>query len=754
LEKVIAATTKVLFGPGAEVRSVVTGLQSPRISISSLPGGFPAHKVRELAVPFGSIVGLSVLGDTRQALVTYESPTQAEDALAALDGASIPSSEWDGNAGDLQTIQVRLVPMLHGAQGSVNSSTLKVVWYNPKVLAFVHLGWHCSHGLDLCSRLDGTVPRGSSAEISCELLDDSRTLKIGGLPGTTRQSDVETLIKNAQKLFNPKNTGRPYSPCGIGRECIRLIRVKDAPFVASDAEHLISSELGNHGELESFTVTDADFSASKSVGFAKFASGQDASRALHALDQKGLGQLGGQRLLMQNYYSCKFVTLTEIHTALVADLDAISESYVDHKNSSSPFSHVSFRTYPSERRVQIKMSSSNSAKLAEAKRRVAALLRGEIMQDERGSAMWNPVFATHYGVAFLKSQGEIRGGCAYADAQRLVIRSYGAPNVQDELRTAVLGFLQELRRATNEIPIPRVALRSILAYGIDRLSAACGAKSISMNVVTSTLSIDCDDEGASARVKAWLNSEISRIEGTDGNQPWTETGQHQLSEPSIVGGDQDCPVCLCEPTEPRLLECGHKICGHCLTNLIRQGKTAISAASFPMTCVMPKCAVPLSLSCMSSAVTAKEFDSILDQAFRWYIRTHATFFMCSTPDCPQVFSVQSSGQRPADDDVRSTSIQCADCLVILCAGCGQSHEGMTCQEHKETLEDPLHHFAKANDVRRCPKKGCGARIMKNGGCNHMTCPSCSSHICWVCMKLFARDEIYDHMRDDHGGIGI
>jgi hypothetical protein len=56
-------------------------------------------------------------------------------------------------------------------------------------------------------------------------------------------------------------------------------------------------------------------------------------------------------------------------------------------------------------------------------------------------------------------------------------------------------------------------------------------------------------------------------------------------------------------------------------------------------------------------------------------------------------------------------------------------------------------------VKNCP--GCKVPIERSEGCNHLTCTRCHTHICWVCMKTFPKGQgVYDHMRVEHGGIGL
>lgn len=39
-------------------------------------------------------------------------------------------------------------------------------------------------------------------------------------------------------------------------------------------------------------------------------------------------------------------------------------------------------------------------------------------------------------------------------------------------------------------------------------------------------------------------------------------------------------------------------------------------------------------------------------------------------------------------------------------------------------------------TKSCPKKGCGVRIRRAGGCSHMTCRSCETEFCWVCKVIW------------------
>ena len=55
------------------------------------------------------------------------------------------------------------------------------------------------------------------------------------------------------------------------------------------------------------------------------------------------------------------------------------------------------------------------------------------------------------------------------------------------------------------------------------------------------------------------------------------------------------------------------------------------------------------------------------------------------------------------------------------------------------------------NCKECPV--CQVMVEKSSGCDHITC-SCGTHWCFSCSHVSTRDEIYDHMWNVHGSIGL
>jgi len=98
---------------------------------------------------------------------------------------------------------------------------------------------------------------------------------------------------------------------------------------------------------------------------------------------------------------------------------------------------------------------------------------------------------------------------------------------------------------------------------------------------------------------------------------------------------------------------------------------------------------------------------------------------------------------------------CASCLSQICRYCKSlNHEGMSYANYIDATDgtSALAQYKAANQIKDYPR--CKAAMQKTFGCNHMRCP-CGAHICWVCLDDFDTDKgCYDHLRKEHGGIGI
>ena len=72
----------------------------------------------------------------------------------------------------------------------------------------------------------------------------------------------------------------------------------------------------------------------------------------------------------------------------------------------------------------------------------------------------------------------------------------------------------------------------------------------------------------------------------------------------------------------------------------------------------------------------------------------------------------------------SSSLAVAICYLLL-----QAKEWARVMREVQALEESHDEGWVERNSKPC--KGCGARIQKNGGCNHMICSKCRHQFCWV-----------------------
>ncbi len=125
---------------------------------------------------------------------------------------------------------------------------------------------------------------------------------------------------------------------------------------------------------------------------------------------------------------------------------------------------------------------------------------------------------------------------------------------------------------------------------------------------------------------------------------------------------------------------------------------------------------------------------IAEVQFHEYCKTNVDIRRCPTGGCPFSYSVKRR--------IRTENIQCPTCQARYCTHCCSSHPA-----NKSCVDDE--EVAKINiltelSIRSCPK--CHIQVLRDDGCDHMTCTKCRHEFCWVDLKPWSQ---YHPTSDEH-----
>ncbi|KAJ7168243.1 hypothetical protein C8R43DRAFT_917120 [Mycena crocata] len=714
IQRIVLGSSLVTFSAGISIKEVVAGFQSCRIQIKNLPRDATHGEIIELFTQQGVDPARLFIAGTK------------ELADGHMEATLITTSEEGGAiAVGLEDIEFRQ-ERLHfevaenrrdGGMGNSaqNCDTLTMSWRAPSASAVVTFQSVTEAmakmkvlNRQICSgrrvRVDMNqpppgVPRGPSWQ---------HAIRISGLPRLISLEAVQTFAGSLLVKF--------LKPISYDiDEALRRLK--------QDVE--VAAGLGC---TKSFDVVARDDIEGNMSVKASFFSWEVAKRVEESFVGKRLFYLANCFLRLRVPDPLQYILSVPIqqYQAQKRAWDSLTES----ANNKTAY----IRVFPNQNtgKVQIKVLGEDKKAVGSLKVRVESLASGQLVAsgEQLVASCWHKSFKSTTGTQFLHSLFTRTGAYARADWKLCVVKVYGDHNAVDRAREAVKAEVDRLNSLEWSVFLKKESIRFFVQRGIAALKESLGEDNATLNISPRVCKVVIKG-GEEAR--CILNRLIE------------ESLEEANSIPRGIQGET-CPICSDEISHPVTLGCDHTYCMGCLRHYI-----STASDSFPLICLGNEatCRTPIPIPTIESFLPVPQYHQLLETAFLRYIEQHPREFKyCRTADCTQVYRSSTAG----------TAMTCPSCFLSICSSCDEeAHVGMSCADSR-LQNDPgeqerrNEEWAVANGVKRCPT--CSVWIEKIEGCNHMHCKLCDSHICWICLRVFPREQIYAHLEAAHGGAFI
>ncbi|KAK9833675.1 hypothetical protein WJX74_002401 [Apatococcus lobatus] len=179
----------------------------------------------------------------------------------------------------------------------------------------------------------------------------------------------------------------------------------------------------------------------------------------------------------------------------------------------------------------------------------------------------------------------------------------------------------------------------------------------------------------------------------------------------------------------------HIVCRQCMTELV---KSKVADGIVEIKCLDPSCA--------ARAVTPNEISRcITSQAQEVYSKALEAAAFGAVKDgisCPKCNYLEFK----ADQEALLTSFHCRNCYQVTCLKCSEaidtaSKKPHTCHLTFDRARIELEEVLTKAAVCHC--YGCGTEIIKELGCNKMTCARCNRVMCYLCNKTKDEEGLSD-----------
>ncbi|KAJ7642856.1 hypothetical protein B0H17DRAFT_1216309 [Mycena rosella] len=709
----------VNFGAGAAVLRVITPFESRRILISNIPAsvsdGDISAAIFRLTTPADVQMHRPPLSALAAATLMFDDANAAAQAVSLISEISIGGKVLCG--------QLDLHPHAAAEEGKgvLRSRKIKLTWYGRRESAFVHYSTARS-AEEHSKRLNGALYRGYTLSASFRPTAPAPTTRYRIRPSTQL---FTVMLRNL-----PLDTSKIHLTGFCQAQSVAL----DPPRCPEDSAIQMQRALERFGSVDTFDVWPTTKATAKITAFAQFQNPSAAGAAESALGTSPPVFLGRIPFFIERTFSVKYNIRGNLFAKIKGAVDLLAGL---HPTMIRYYLGENFKEP-----VVLVVHGSEPKELGRMKTELDRIVQGELLVVD-GQKFWDDFFERAEGETFLESLNAGENMFVRCDSRTRTLRVFGPEMDRVQARNLIIDKLVEIGAHRHVFPLRKDLIRVLLRGRLRELQDSLGVDCLTIDVVGRTLTVHGD-----ANYVRRVQAELSAL----------ESGNILGSVKVEASAENTCPVCFCDVEDPVKLDCGHVYCRECLQHYLRPASQDTGFS--PRECLAevtpsaggdPRSAAPcrLGIACsiIRSLLTSAEEDCLLRASFLAHINEHPTDFRyCPSPDCEMVYRPSGMG----------SSFQCPSCLVQVCPACNVGHEGMSCAEHQDNLTGGLAALAKwreKNGVKQCPN--CHADIEKNGGCNHMTCFFCKTHICWICMKTFSdrgsNGGVYPHMQREHGG---
>jgi len=536
----------------------------------------------------------------------------------------------------------------------------------------------------------------------------ARTLMLTDLPADTTEKDIRSAIRSPHD--SPLNIELGEPTYDVDGEL---------------ASAIVMSLLSQAGPIE-WSQANTQLEGKRAKAIARFYEEADAREAARSLHDKPLPFGKNMKLTVQLVSTAKFKVATSIFSAIQTRIRIASQTWTEQ--------HLSFKVYPiaglgQQYRV-LKIEGQIAKDVAAAKETMDKILDG-ITVMSHGKPLWTPSLNNN-GNAFqkLKKIQQDHGVMVIRNRRNAELKLYGSPEKCQRVELAIADMISSESSTGHIIELTPEDFQWACSGGFKMIAATLGENIAAFDIVSTPkrIMISGSEKEYDAALRIMRKRELKL-------------------QAETVTAKEDCAVCWTRAENPVFTNCNHVYCIECFEGLCTAAGSGEKDFSIICQGDMGKCQVAFGLEELQESLSSKAFEDILEASFASHIqRRPRAFRYCPKPDCGVIYRATSTMKFNT----------CAKCLTVTCTSCHAPHEGKTCEEYKDEASGgykALEKMKKKLGIKDCPK--CTTPIEKTEGCNHMTCGGCGAHLCWVCLKAFSESgRCYDHMRAEHGGIGL